>query len=181
MKAIPKVTFSHVGIYVHDLARMELFYTTMLGLLVTDRGILPGRELVFMTLDANEHHQLVLASGRDAENNIKVLNQLSFKVKSLRELRVFYESLQATSDVSDLTPINHGLAWSLYFRDPEGNRVEVFLDSPWYVEQPISDPLDLSLSDGEILTNTEQTYQGRPGFQLRTEWQETLKHRLNTN
>ena len=72
MKAIPKVTFSHVGIYVHDLARMELFYTTMLGLLVTDRGILPGRELVFMTRDANEHHQLVLASGRDAENNIKV-------------------------------------------------------------------------------------------------------------
>ena len=54
MKAIPKVTFSHVGIYVHDLARMELFYTTMLGLLVTDRGILPGRELVFMTRDANE-------------------------------------------------------------------------------------------------------------------------------
>ena len=181
MTAIPKVTFSHVGIYVHDLARMELFYTTMLGLLVTDRGIFPGRELVFMTRDANEHHQLVLASGRDAENNIKVLNQLSFKVKSLQELRVFYESLQATSDVSDLTPINHGLAWSLYFRDPEGNRVEVFLDSPWYVEQPISDPLDLSLSDGAILKHTEQTYQGRPGFQLRTEWQETLKRRLNTN
>ena len=181
MKAIPKVTFSHVGIYVRDLARMEIFYTTVLGLLVTDRGILPGRELVFLTRDSNEHHQLVLATGRDADNNIKVLNQLSFKVNSLQELRDFYESLQTTSGVSDLTPINHGLAWSLYFKDPEGNRVEVFLDSPWYVEQPISDPLDLSLSDREILKHTEHTYEGRSGFQLRTEWQEALKHRLNKN
>ena len=179
MKAIPKVTFSHVGIYVRDLARMEIFYTTVLGLLVTDRGILPGRELVFLTRDSNEHHQLVLATGRDADNNIKVLNQLSFKVNSLQELRDFYESLQTTSGVSDLTPINHGLAWSLYFKDPEGNRVEVFLDSPWYVKQPISDPLDLSLSDREILKHTEHTYEGRSGFQLRTEWQEALKRRLN--
>ena len=96
-------------------------------------------------------------------------------------MRDFYESLQTTSGVSDLTPINHGLAWSLYFKDPEGNRVEVFLDSPWYVKQPISDPLDLSLSDREILKHTEHTYEGRSGFQLRTEWQEALKRRLNKN
>ncbi|SVC70091.1 uncharacterized protein METZ01_LOCUS322945, partial [marine metagenome] len=49
MANVPKIMFSHVGLYVHDLARMEEFYRTMLGLVVTDRGTLPERELVFMS------------------------------------------------------------------------------------------------------------------------------------
>ena len=45
----PTVSFSHVGIHVTDLARMEDFYTRVLGLLVSDRGSLPGGPaLVFL-------------------------------------------------------------------------------------------------------------------------------------
>ena len=40
--------------------------------------------------------------------------------------------------------MDHGNAWSLYFRDPEGNRLEVFCDTQWYVEQPCLEDLDLS-------------------------------------
>lgn len=181
MMTFPKVVFSHIGIYVHDLTRMVRFYEETLGLIVTDRGTLPGRDLVFMTRSSDEHHQLVLASGRSGAKNTKVLNQISFKLESLQELREFNEELSHSSDISELTQINHGMAWSLYFLDPEGNRIEVFVDSPWYVEQPISDPLDLSLSDTRIIRNTETTYRNQPGFQPRTKWKNATKLRLYTD
>ena len=179
MPTLPNMKFSHVGLYVHDLAKMEQFYRTTLGLVITDRGELPGRELVFMSRDAEEHHQLVLASGRDGARNVKVLNQVSFRVETLSDLRDFHDLLSGKNGISDLVPINHGLAWSIYFKDPEGNRIEVFVDSPWYVEQPIADPLDLNLSDAEITRQTELDYQNYPGFQPRSQWQKKLENQLD--
>ena len=38
MPARPQLSFSHLGIYVRDLAGMEAFYTGLLGFTVTDRG-----------------------------------------------------------------------------------------------------------------------------------------------
>ena len=56
---------SHFGIHVTDMTRMEDFYTRALGLLVSDRGALPnGPTLVFLSRDPDEHHQLVLVTGR---------------------------------------------------------------------------------------------------------------------
>src|SRR5262249_56066998 len=58
--------FSHFGIHVTDLARMEEFYTRVVGLLVTDRGPLrdDGPTLVFLSHDPDEHHQMVLVPRR---------------------------------------------------------------------------------------------------------------------
>ena len=68
----PQLTFSHLGIFVRDLAAMADFYTTRLGFTVTDRGALPGVDLVFLSRDPDEHHQIVLASGRPAEPCLKI-------------------------------------------------------------------------------------------------------------
>lgn len=179
MLALPYMKFSHVGLYVHDLAKMEQFYRTTLGLVITDRGELPGRELVFMSRDAEEHHQLVLASGRDGAPDVKVLNQVSFSMETLSDLRDFHDLLSKKKEISDLVPINHGLAWSIYFKDPEGNRIEVFVNTPWYVKQPIADPLDLNLSDAEITRRTELDYQNYPGFQTRSQWKKRLQSQLD--
>src|SRR5437868_8136250 len=61
-----KLSLSHFGLSCFDLARMEDFYTRVLGMTVTDRGEVGGgiATLVFLTTDPAEHHQLVLASGR---------------------------------------------------------------------------------------------------------------------
>lgn len=180
MGPVANLAFSHVGLFVHDLARMEDFYRRVIGLTVTDRGMLGGaQQLVFLSRDAREHHQIVLVSGRPQELAFNVLNQLSFRVGSLGELREFHRALCAEAAVSEIRPVTHGNAWSVYFRDPEGNRLEVFCDTPWYVAQPLREPLDLGLGDQEICARTEALCRTLPGFKPVREWQEELAARLH--
>jgi catechol-2,3-dioxygenase len=65
---------------------------------------------------------------------------------------------------------SHGNAVSIYFRDPEGNRLEVFLDMPWYCEQPLREPIDLDQSDETVMAAAEALARSRPKFRSRAEW-----------
>ena len=76
---------------------------------------------------------------------------------------------------SKLFTLNHGNALSVYFNDPEGNTVEVYVDTPFYVAQPHGDPLDLSKSDSEILAETEANCRADPSFTSAKSWQEQFK------
>ena len=68
MSGRPKLSFSHVGVFVTDLNKMVDFYTRVLGLVVSDRNEMKdGREIAFLTLDPREHHQVVFATGRPAD------------------------------------------------------------------------------------------------------------------
>jgi catechol-2,3-dioxygenase len=179
---VPRVAFSHVGIHVHDLVRMEDFYTRLLGLVVTDRGPLETPlgvlDFVFLSRDPREHHQLVLASGRPADTPFNVLNQISFRLESLAALRTLHDRLE-DFPVSDVVPINHGNALSVYFRDPEGNRVELFIDTPWYVKQPLRIRFDFAKSDDAALMRwAEDTARKLPGFRPVDEWQREMAGRL---
>ena len=40
---------SHIGIYVHDVPKMEDFYTRVLGFTVTDRGKVRGMDIIVCT------------------------------------------------------------------------------------------------------------------------------------
>jgi catechol-2,3-dioxygenase len=80
--------------------------------------------------------------------------------------------------VSELSPVSHGNALSLYFKDPEGNRIELFVDTPWYVEQPVRVPIDIRLSDAEIWAWAERDARARPGFRPVEEWRAELTRRL---
>ena len=121
-----------------------------------------------------EHHQIVLVDGRSEDSNFNPINQISFFVQDLEELQTFYLMVKAAY-VSDLQPITHGNAWSVYFRDPEGNRIEVYTHTPWYVNQPLREPLDLRLSIQEIQENTEAVCRALPGFQTRAAWLESMQ------
>ena len=177
----PHIRFSHVGLYVHDMEVMVDFYTNLLGLVVTDRGRLPvpgNPQIVFLSADPEEHHQIALAEGRrDGGIEGGVVNQLSFHVGSLAELRAMGEAAEKAG-ATRLAPMSHGRGWSLYFADPEGNTIECFVDSPWHVRQPVVAPLDLSLSDQEILDQTEATYRDTPDFEPMQSWKKALARRL---
>src|SRR5262245_20744437 len=125
--ASPAIALSHFGIHVTDGPRMEDFYTRVLGLLVTDRGALPhGPTLTFLSHDPDQHHQLVLVTGRPSGVDYNVVNQISFKVPTLEDLKSLHARMREEG-VKDSRIVTHGNAWSIYFGDPEGNRVELFV------------------------------------------------------
>lgn len=161
--------FSHVGLFVMDMARMVDFYSRVLGFAVTDRGKLGAATLTFLSRDPGDHHQIVLVEGRPEGLPDRIVNQVSFRVDSLGELLSFYRRIRAEKP-RELAPRTHGNAWSLYFRDPEGNRIEVFTDTEWHITQPVSEPIDLERSEDEIRRETEAFCRARPGFRPMAEW-----------
>jgi catechol 2,3-dioxygenase len=171
MLAVTRPTPSHFGIYVTDVNRMVDFYTSVFGLVVTDRG--EGRtfknELVFMSASENQHHQLVLAGGRPKEATFSTVMQISFMVPDIQGIRdVRTKALERGA--TQMRGLNHGNALSIYFADPEGNTIEVYIDTPFYVAQPHGDPLDLDKSDDEIMRETEAICRADPTFMPQDEW-----------
>jgi catechol-2,3-dioxygenase len=173
----PDLRFSHVGIHVTDLEKMAEFYTRVLGFTITDRGPIGDRELLFLSRDPVEHHQIVLATGRPRDLAFTTINQLSFRLPALADLQAVHERLLAEG-VGPLRVVTHGNAWSIYFHDPEGNRIELLVDTPWYTPQPYAEPLDLTAPTEEILRRTEAECRARPGFQTREAWRQGLARTL---
>jgi catechol-2,3-dioxygenase len=169
MTSVPQLSFSHMGIFVTDPARMEDFYTRVLGFSVTDRGLLGSTSLVFLSRDPKEHHQIVLASGRPGAAGFNPVNQISFRMADFAGLREMHRRLQEEG-VSELAPVSHGNALSVYFKDPEGNRIELFVDTPWYVQQPVRIPMDMNLPDAELWAWAEAEARKRPGFKPVEQW-----------
>ena len=171
----PRMAFAHMGIYVSNPELMVEFYVGILGFCVTDRARIRDADLVFLSRNPQEHHQIVLAPGRDPTHP-STIQQISFRVVSLVELRRIHERLLGAA-VSLVSPINHGGSWSIYLADPEGNRIELFAQTPWYMP-PVSVPLDLALSDEEIFAKTELMVKASPGHMTRSEWYEQTRRRM---
>jgi catechol 2,3-dioxygenase len=172
------LVFSHMGFYVRDLERMARFYQDVMCFTETDRGDLGTVKLVFLSRDPSEHHQIVLATGRPADLSFNVINQISLRVPDLATLRLMRDRVAADADVTDLLCATHGNAVSIYFRDPEGNRLEIFMVSPWYCEQPLREAIDLDQPDDVILARAEAIARSRPRFQLRSVWQAEMARRM---
>lgn len=161
---------THAGIWVWDMAKMESFYTRILEFEVSDRGFVEryNGNITFMSNDPKLHHQMILSEGRP-EGAPSTVNQLSFEVESLDELRQMYQRV-VEEGVENLLPRNHGNAWSVYFDDPEGNNIEIYLDSPFHIPQPFGQFLDFELSDDEIAETTEALCRETEGFRMRDDW-----------
>lgn len=171
MTDLPKWEISHIGIFVTDMDRVRDFYTGILGFKVMDSGeVRPGQRLTFLSKDPKDHHQIVLVTGREKESK-STINQITFRVASIKEVRTMHDLLVAHK-VDGIDPVDHGNAWSVYFMDPEGNRLEFFCDTPWYVAQPRRVRLDFSLSDEAIEAATHQSIADDPTTQPFAEWRD---------
>lgn len=152
---------------------MTRFYRDVMGFFITDKGLLSGRDLTFLSRDPKEHHQVVLVGGKD-EGVQQNINQISFRLKSLSELQTLYKKL-VNLGVKGIDPVTHGNSWSMYFMDPEGNRLEAFTDSEWYISQPLKEPLDLTLPESTIREQTKLFCQNRPGFKPLSKWHDEMR------
>lgn len=169
-------SLNHLGIYVVDIDRMTDFYTSFFGFVVTDRRDNPN-PIRFLTMTPTEHHQLLLASGRDPSQPTTV-HQISFLVEDLAALRRIHDAAQADPRVSDVRGLDHGNSWALYFKDPEGNTLECYVHTPWHVDQPYGKPIDFSLTDQEIWRRTEGEVRDHPTFMSAEDYQARLARRL---
>ena len=175
MSGSPQLT--HMAVFAANLPAMQAFYGKVLGLVVSDHGHSPRLhvDLVFMTADPAKHHQFVLVSGRapEAPGNVQ---QVSFLVGNLEELRqVWRRALAAGAEPRCVT---HGNAFSAYFPDPEGNTIEVYCDTPWYVPQPFGVPVDLTRPDAALEAENEALCRATPGFMPRAAWMAEVAGRI---
>ena len=178
MSALPEAKLSHVGVFVRDMEKMVAFYKEAIGLMVTDKGV-TGRGIpaTFMSSSPNEHHQLLIAQGRNVDNDAMVINQLSFRVASLDDLKIFHTRLKSMN-VDGMRITTHGNAWSIYFFDPEGNKVEVYTATPWYVQQPFGEMFDITEPTQMIIDKTQKMLADQPGYQPVEEWSANMQARL---
>jgi len=174
------LAFTHVGIYVTDMNCMADFYTRVVGFAIADRAprLSGDGEICFMTRDPREHHQLVLATGRPDKLPFNMVNQLSFLVDDLPTLKTLYGDLKREPGVEDLGPVSHGNALSAYFLDPEKNRIEFYMHTPWHVPQPHRIAVDLTLPDARLWAAVEQDVRATPGFKRREEWIKEMERKV---
>lgn len=169
----PGLSFSHLGLCARNLPLMEEFYVKVLGFFVTDRGNLDTPrgpvDLVFLSRDPDEHHQIVLASGRPEKLDFNIINQISLRADSLATLQGFHRTIIARG-TQNLYAVTHGNALSIYFPDPEGNRLELFIDTPWYVNQPMRVEIDLNQPAAGVMADAEMHARTLPGFRSRDQW-----------
>jgi catechol 2,3-dioxygenase-like lactoylglutathione lyase family enzyme len=143
----------HVGLYVHDLAKMTEFYRDVLGLTVTDGS--PEAGAVFLSArPQEEHHEFLLVQGRRTEEGARWLQQISFRCDAITDVVGFHHRLKARGVTFDRI-LSHGNAIGVYFFDPEGNRGEVYCPTglkarqPYIVDIDVTRPIDLLMAEIE--------------------------------
>jgi catechol 2,3-dioxygenase len=119
----------HVVIKVRDLERSAKFYTEVLGLQIMKME--PGVKMGFFASNGRDHHEIAaMEVGADAPLpalHAIGLSHIAFRLRDEEHLRAAYEDLMANG-VKIITAVNHGVTKSIYFRDPDGNQLEVYCD-----------------------------------------------------
>ena len=116
----------HVHLKVSDLKKAEKFYTKLLGFKVNERV----NGYIFLTL-GKMHHDLALQEiGHNAKKPTEKtvgLYHFAIEAKNIKELAKLYFKLK--KEKIDVSPIDHGISKTLYFSDPDGNGIEVYVDT----------------------------------------------------
>ena len=147
----------HVGIYVRNLERMVSFYRDTLGMRVTKQNWRAG--IVFLSADPEgADHEIALFRGRPEDADSRLINQISLRVATLDELRVFYRRLVAEGLRIDAI-VNHVSALGCYYFDPEGNRSEVFWVTGRACWVPIAHLINIDRSDDAVLAEVDALWE----------------------
>ena len=166
MLSLPRLTLSHFELFVDDMPAMLDFYTGRLGFVITDRD---EDGMVFLSNNPKEHHQLVLNQRKSTNPVNSPMDHIAFRLGSLSDLREYHANFKKGE--VDFQSVSHGNSWSIYFRDPENNRFELFTDTPWHVDQPCRFEINLDLSDEQLYDFTQAKIRNLPGYVELVDWQ----------
>jgi catechol 2,3-dioxygenase len=121
-------SLGHVVIRVRDLERAESFYHGLLGIPISARA--PHWSMVFFTL--GEHHDFAISAVGEAaaapSDKTLGLDHLAFRLSGgLDALRAAKAQLEAAGIAG--VAFDHTVTKSLYIRDPDGNLIELYVNS----------------------------------------------------
>jgi catechol 2,3-dioxygenase len=117
----------HVVLKVRDVQKSKEFYTRALGLKVAHEQKEWGA--VFLSV-GEQHHDLALfqlATGETPAATQPGLHHMAWQLGSFEELQAAYRELRDLGITVEAT-IAHNVTRSVYFNDPDGNRVELYCD-----------------------------------------------------
>ena len=123
---ISPAKFAHFVLRTGQIDRMVEWYRTVLGA----RTVFRDERLCFLSYD-DEHHRLALIhmpglAPRDPE--AAGTDHVAYSYRDLGELLATYRRLKGHG-ILPHWPINHGVTTSMYYRDPDNNRVELQIDN----------------------------------------------------
>lgn len=126
MTVAPK--FAHIVLQSNRIAQMRDWYLKVLGAHVVYEN--PG--MCFITFD-DEHHRIALVAS-PAEPWVErtpVTVGLQHSAFTFPDLETLLDKFGELRDlgVEPVVPIQHGVTTSLYYRDPDGNTVELQIDN----------------------------------------------------
>ena len=118
--------YAHFVLRTGQFDKMAEWYKTVLAARIVFRD----ERLCFLSYD-DEHHRLALIhipglAPRDPES--AGTDHVAYSYRNLGELLATYRRLKEHAIVPHW-PINHGVTTSMYYRDPDNNRVELQIDN----------------------------------------------------
>ena len=119
-------SLGHIVLKVSSLTTSRAFYEGLLGLPVSAESADWG--MVFYTLGSH-HNFAILEVGSEAEQNFDGVGIEHFAFKLVGGLDQLYSAkLELEAAGVKTMPVDHNVSYSLYFHDPDGNRLEVYVD-----------------------------------------------------
>ena len=122
----PIAAIGHTHLHVRVLERSVAFYQAIFGLEVTERV----RDQFAFLSAGHHHHDLALqAIGRDApaaRGRTPGLYHVAFEATDAADFLRFWQRLRDRKLAH--SAVDHGISWALYFDDPDGNGLEIYVD-----------------------------------------------------
>jgi catechol-2,3-dioxygenase len=154
----------HVGIRCFDVEKQLDFYTRVLGLTITDHDPKLGNYFL-SARPGEEHHEFLLAKGRDVPLEGKLIQQVSFRCSKFEDVLGFYRRFKENAAKLDMI-VSHGNAVGVYFFDPEENRAEVYWQTGLEAKQPFIEHIDIETEPEALMDAIRASVEkfGESGF-----------------
>jgi catechol-2,3-dioxygenase len=110
------------------------------------------------TAPEKSDHEIALFRGRPEDADSRLINQISLRVATLDDLRLFHRRLVAAGLRIDGL-VNHVSALGCYYFDPEGNRSEVFWVTGRACWVPIAHSIDIHRPDDVVLAEIDRLWE----------------------